>query len=628
MPNPSLRWRVLSPGLADLALNNLIKTTAHPHFAGYLCVLHAARESGKQRGLDPKFKDFFDRFLRVEGGPSRKPYVQPFDISKGDRWSPFLNENVAGSYAQSSLRPIAPFRKVVSVEGEGQGATYSLVPDHQTRAFEDLLLGRKMLAASLAVFLYRDFGFNPMSADLASVVSAFRDDFGLRDSIPGESSRFNQLFQDDSSALDQRNIFLEAAPLFEGDRDLDRSDEKVRLLSAAALGLQEYLARPGESGLDFEALPGAGFADVSLEVPPEPEDDRPSEGRIVRPFDPTKIRVETQAKTIDNLISRMEHDEIVLQPDFQRADVWEDTARSRLIESVLIRIPLPAFYMDATDDEKWIVIDGQQRLSTIRRFVIDKSLRLSNLEFLTELEGFSFDQLPQSLKRRIRETNITVYLVERGTPPEVKFNIFRRINTGGLPLSAQEIRHALNQGKATEILKELSSSEAFLAATAGGVSPLRMADREMVLRFLAFVLHDPESYPSVEFDTFLSGVMAELNKMEEAELNRLRGRFGVAMNRAKELLGDYAFRKRSSPTARRQPINKALFEAWSVNLDALDKNQMPKLSDRKDQLIRRYIELNNDPTFLNSVSQGTGDVKKIQLRFREIRRIVQETLRD
>jgi hypothetical protein len=220
----------------------------------------------------------------------------------------------------------------------------------------------------------------------------------------------------------------------------------------------------------------------------EPEDDRPSEGQIIKPFDPTKIRVETQTKTIDNLVARMEHGEIVLQPDFQRGEVWQDAARSRLIESILIRIPLPAFYMDATEDDKWIVIDGQQRLSSIRRFVIENSLRLSKLEFLTELEGSTFDELPQSLKRRIRETNVTVYLVETGTPAEVKFNIFRRINTGGLPLSPQEIRHALNQGKSTRLLRELSAGDAFLNVTGHSVSPLRMADRECVLRFLAFVL--------------------------------------------------------------------------------------------------------------------------------------------
>lgn len=643
MPDLSSRWRVISPTVAKQALSRLFEIRVHPHFAGYLCVLQAARSAAKQLARHPDFKDFFERFLRVEGAPAQKPYVQPFtDSKKSDRWSPFFNVNVAGSYAPSSLRPEAPFLGVVKITGDGPRASYSLNPDHAAKAFDDLLLGKRMPVASLAAFLYRDYGFNLAAQNLANVVNVFRDDFGFRGSVVTERSAFDRLFQDDSSTLAQENVFLEIVSPFGGEHGLDRSDDKVRSLSAAELGLQNYLSQPPDLASDLELLSVDGHAapdmqpelsgdesDASLELPQEePEDDRPSEGQIVKPFDPTKIRVETQAKTIDNLISRMEHGEIVLQPDFQRADVWQDTARSRLIESILIRIPLPAFYMDATDDERWLVIDGQQRLSTIRRFVIDKSLRLSDLEFLTELNGLYFDDLPQSLKRRIRETNITVYLVERGTPAEVKFNIFRRINTGGLPLSAQEIRHALNQGKATQLLKELASSEAFLGATARRVSPLRMADREMVLRFLAFVLHDPETYSSEGFDSFLSEVMGELNKMDEAELDELRERFRAAMDRAKELFGLDAFRKRVSLKARRLPINKALFEAWSVTLDALDGNQMAKLRGRKEQLIRRSVELMNEPTFHNAVSQGTGDIRKVQLRFREIRRIVREILHD
>lgn len=343
---------------------------------------------------------------------------------------------------------------------------------------------------------------------------------------------------------------------------------------------------------------------------------------VTDPFDPRSIRVETKPITIDLLANRVKHHEINLTPDFQRQEgLWSLTAQSRLIESLLIRIPLPAFYMDATDENNWLVVDGLQRLTSIKRFVVEKTLRLVGMEFLKDQDGKSFDELPRHLQRRILETQVTAYLIEKGTPPAVKFNIFKRINTGGLPLSAQEIRHALNQGKSTRLLKELAETEEFIAATASSIRSNRMADREFVLRFIAFATTPYTKYVGGDFDSFLNKKMAQLNEMSDTEIEEIRRRFRRAMGLCHKLLGKGSFRKLGA-NGRLMPINKALFETWSVNLDRLSDDQVVALKRRCESLLERKADLLQDGPFLNAISQGTGDISKVTLRFGKVENLL------
>lgn len=357
-------------------------------------------------------------------------------------------------------------------------------------------------------------------------------------------------------------------------------------------------------------------------------EDSSGDEQITEPFDPALIRVDTRPMTIDLLRLRIGYNELDLAPGFQRkGGIWKDEAQSRLIESMLIRIPLPAFYMDATNDEKWLVVDGLQRLTTLKRFMVDKSLKLQGLEFLKQFNGKTFDELPRNYQRRIAETQVTVYLIEKGTPDEVKFNIFKRINTGGLPLSAQEIRHALNQGEATKLLARLADSNEFRQAVDNGIKDDRMADRECVLRYLAFTMSSYTKFDK-DFDSFLNKAMEELNSMSNQEREGLEYHFIRAMRSAKEIFGKDAFRKRYRENGPRQPINKPLFESWSVNFNQLSDAQLVALIARKDALRRRFIDLMNNPDrkFNEAISLATGDPKKVRLRFKAIEEIIEEVL--
>ena len=343
-------------------------------------------------------------------------------------------------------------------------------------------------------------------------------------------------------------------------------------------------------------------------------------------YDPEKINVRTREPTIEQLLRRIDEAALDLAPDFQRhANIWKDEAKSRLIESILIRIPLPAFYIDATDEDKWLVVDGLQRLSALKQFMSDKTLRLCGLEYLNNFEGKTYDEIERRYQRRIEETQVTVYLIEKGTPPEVKYNIFKRINTGGLPMSPQELRHALNPGKATKFLAKLATSNEFKQVTKlSNLRKMRMDDREFILGFLAFNITSYQDERSEKRNLFLSKALYKVNNMSEYELQDIENNFKKAMVAAWEIFGKNAFRKISKHQTKMFPINKALFEVWSVNLSLLSDEQLDTLKQHKEQLIEKFINyVDSDREFLISISQAA---EKIEYRFRIIEKIIQEVL--
>ncbi len=355
------------------------------------------------------------------------------------------------------------------------------------------------------------------------------------------------------------------------------------------------------------------------------EEDSSSLEAIDKPFDPKKIDITTKQMTLDLILKRLRNNEVDLETFFQRgADLWDKTKQSRLIESILIRLPLPAFYFDGSNDNKWLVVDGLQRLSSFKNFIIEKDekkqLKLEQLEYLTQYNGFTFDRLPRGFQRRIEEHEITVYIINEGTPDEVKFNLFKRINTGGLILTTQEIRQALNQGIPANFISELAKLEEFKVFK---INPKRMLDKDFVNRFVAFYLFDYTNYRP-ELDDFLNNAMAALKKIHETKRDEIKQDFIKAMVRSKKLFGEYAFRKRyelNSP--RKSKINKALFEVWSVVLAKLKDYEFSTLVNKKAVFNHNFTEvMKNSTEFEKSISTATGDPKNVNIRYASVLALV------
>jgi hypothetical protein len=372
-----------------------------------------------------------------------------------------------------------------------------------------------------------------------------------------------------------------------------------------------------------------------------------------QPFDPEKISIDTKPVMMETLLRRLDQGTIFLNPDFQRNEVWTPDKKCKLIESLMLKIPLPMFYVSADEKANYFVVDGLQRLSTIRSFVLgDKYLatkdpklkgegfRLDELDFWGELyNNLNFNELPTNIRNRILETGFTFTIINPGTPEEVKRNIFKRINTGGEPLTSQEIRHALYIGESTRLLQRLSKRVEFLKATDYSVKSNRMMDRELILRFLAFNIRSYMNYPkNNDMDSFLSDTMRIINIMPTlngkegtkifkgdvkkehirvADIAVLEERFIIAMNRALEIFGEHAFRK-SYPGKRRTPINKGLFEVWSNLLSVLSKEEFTELKRNKKAIIEEQADLFDDDSFINIISRDSQKFLSVKDRYEKL----------
>ena len=340
-------------------------------------------------------------------------------------------------------------------------------------------------------------------------------------------------------------------------------------------------------------------------------------------FDPNDIDISVQNISLYYLLRRLEFGEIDLFASYQRNwNLWNTIQQSRLIESILIRIPIPSFYFDTKEDGKWQVVDGLQRVTTFYNFIIEEKFRLIGLEFLPQFNGYRFSELPRELQRRIEEFSLNIYLINRGTPENIKFIIFSRINTGGVQLNSQELRYALNQGKATKLLDELSETREFIEAIGRFINSKRMADIELINRFFAFYLFKIDY--NGDLDLFLNFALHRINHMD-FKLEVLKEDFLNSMKYSIKIFGDYRF-KRTDQINRVTRPNKLLFEVISVNLAWLEIVQLEILFQKRESVAKQLNELFYDDLFIDSILSSTNSRRKVDYRFEEVRKVFKNHL--
>jgi len=333
------------------------------------------------------------------------------------------------------------------------------------------------------------------------------------------------------------------------------------------------------------------------------------------PIDTLLIRNET--RTVHDVLRRIDKGSFVMNPDFQRDFIWNDDKQSKLIESVLMRIPLPVFYFAEDNRGRMIVVDGLQRLSTFRRFV-NNELKLA-LSVQEELNNKDFKSLSPKLQNRVEDCNLVLYIIDSKVPERARLDIFKRVNDG-VPLTRQQMRNCLYMGTATRFLKEEALTNIFLRATGGSLKQPTMRDREFVNRFCAFMLIPLENYRG-DMDDFLASGLKKMNRSKEDDLEKLRCQFRIALTNNYTVFGRHAFRKHTKNQTGRSVVNASLWDVMSTGLARYSEDEVEA---HKDKIKAAFFSLIDNEDFIKSITYGTNAIDRVRHRFAAAEKMFQE----
>ena len=369
-----------------------------------------------------------------------------------------------------------------------------------------------------------------------------------------------------------------------------------------------------ENAMPQEVLDPENTLAEALDAMTDPHADGTEEGDLNFDLKKDSVVIEKADRSLSELDRWYKAGRLIIDPEWQRSYIWDPRRASRLIESFLIEIPVPVVYLAKNTEGKYEVIDGVQRLTSLFKF-FNGDYVLSGLEMLSHLNKKRFKELPEILQNKLQDTTLRTFELSPLTSSNLLFIIFERLNTGGMPLNEMEVRNCIYRGTLNNLIKELARSEDFVRCINQKDVSKRMADRNMVLRFLAFYeRHYTKANQGLK--QFLNEFFETYRNPPETKLKEFEKHFRKAMRAALTVFGNQGFKLRRNDKngggewAKR--VNTSVFQVIAVSLAGYDLGQ---ITERADSIFEEYLDLNSDPGWSESVSKSTGDPNNIQYTF-------------
>jgi hypothetical protein len=316
-----------------------------------------------------------------------------------------------------------------------------------------------------------------------------------------------------------------------------------------------------------------------------------------------EVDYDTRDYAIDFLVQQYRENEFYIPDEYQRQYIWEDSDKNRFIESILLGLPIPFMFFSDTDDGRCEIIDGAQRTQALEEFM-QNDLILNNLKKLTELNGFTYNDLPEYFKRKFKKTTMRIIVLSDETTMDIRKEIFNRINTTGRPAKPSEIRRGSYAGPFMEFLKECTKNPIFIkVCPVSEISKKRYEDLELVLRFFAF-LNNYKNFTH-RVDEFLDQYVEDNQNNFDAEA--FRSEF-VRMVTFVDKYFPNGFRK----TKNAKSTPRVRFEAISVGV-ALALRINPNLEPKSmDWLESDEFKIHTTTHASNSLARVAGRVEYVR----------------